>query len=352
MKLNIGQSIIELRRAKGLTQEQLAGKVGVSAPAVSKWETGSSYPDIQLLPPLARALGCSMDRLMQFQPQLTAGQVGELEKKVETLFRQGGYKTGSEAVDMLLHEYPDEAYLKLRMGWQLQKWIPFEKGLDEEKANSMYDRVTQLYEQAMEGNTPYTNSIRVALANLYIANGKLEQAEELIKQLPEDDQNRQTTYATIYYHSGKLDKAEQEQQKMLYASINAAKNALMWLTNIVSNVDNDQKKEVMIDAQLMLVEYFGIVDFVSRANKLELLVKQNRVDEAEAVLSDMVDRLVVTNYDYSENMFFDKVEMKFNNTPDEMRSMMLALLRQVEGMDNPAFSPHMERLREHTSNPL
>lgn len=39
----IGGNIAALRRAKGLTQEQLAGLLGVSAPAVSKWETGVSH---------------------------------------------------------------------------------------------------------------------------------------------------------------------------------------------------------------------------------------------------------------------------------------------------------------------
>ena len=42
----IGAQIAALQRAKGLTQEQLAEMLGVSAPAVSKWETDSSYPDI------------------------------------------------------------------------------------------------------------------------------------------------------------------------------------------------------------------------------------------------------------------------------------------------------------------
>ena len=42
MKLSIGTNIQRLRRARGLTQEQLADAVGVSAAAVSKWETGVS----------------------------------------------------------------------------------------------------------------------------------------------------------------------------------------------------------------------------------------------------------------------------------------------------------------------
>ena len=48
MELKIGSKIAELRKAKGMTQEQLALALGISAPAVSKWETDNSYPDITL----------------------------------------------------------------------------------------------------------------------------------------------------------------------------------------------------------------------------------------------------------------------------------------------------------------
>lgn len=49
---NIGVVILSLRKQRGMTQEQLAEAVGVSPPAVSKWEANSSCPDVSLLPPL------------------------------------------------------------------------------------------------------------------------------------------------------------------------------------------------------------------------------------------------------------------------------------------------------------
>ena len=47
--LKMGATIAALRKARGLTQEQLAALVGVSGPAVSKWETDASCPDVALL---------------------------------------------------------------------------------------------------------------------------------------------------------------------------------------------------------------------------------------------------------------------------------------------------------------
>lgn len=60
----IGAFIAAARRARGLTQQQLAEQLGVTNRAVSKWETGQGLPDIALLPALAAALGVTADALL------------------------------------------------------------------------------------------------------------------------------------------------------------------------------------------------------------------------------------------------------------------------------------------------
>ncbi len=59
-----GATIRRLREEKGLTQSQLAEKIGVSGKAVSKWETAKGLPDITLIEPLSQALGVSVMELM------------------------------------------------------------------------------------------------------------------------------------------------------------------------------------------------------------------------------------------------------------------------------------------------
>ncbi len=61
--MTLSQNISAFRRAKGYTQEQLGELLGVSNQAVSKWETGVSYPDVMLLPSLAEALGVTLNDL-------------------------------------------------------------------------------------------------------------------------------------------------------------------------------------------------------------------------------------------------------------------------------------------------
>ena len=58
-----GNTIKSLRESKGLTQNELAEKIGVSGKAVSKWETAKGLPDISLIEPIGKALGVSVMEL-------------------------------------------------------------------------------------------------------------------------------------------------------------------------------------------------------------------------------------------------------------------------------------------------
>ena len=65
-RILIGENIKRMRLQKGVTQEQLAEAVGVSAVAVSKWERNETMPDISLLPGLAYFFQVSIDELMSY----------------------------------------------------------------------------------------------------------------------------------------------------------------------------------------------------------------------------------------------------------------------------------------------
>ena len=62
-----GTAIRQLREARGMTQAELAERIGVSSKTISKWETAKGLPDISLLQPLAQALGISVIELMNGQ---------------------------------------------------------------------------------------------------------------------------------------------------------------------------------------------------------------------------------------------------------------------------------------------
>ena len=65
MQTKFAVTLLELRKKRGLTQEQLAKKLGVTFQAVSKWENAKAAPDVFLLPTMAGVFGCTIDQLFQ-----------------------------------------------------------------------------------------------------------------------------------------------------------------------------------------------------------------------------------------------------------------------------------------------
>ena len=63
MNFDFGSRIKSLRLSRSMTQDQLAQKLGVSAQAVSKWESGTNMPDILMLPDLSVIFGVTIDEL-------------------------------------------------------------------------------------------------------------------------------------------------------------------------------------------------------------------------------------------------------------------------------------------------
>ena len=77
-EIHLGPILTENRRKVGITQEDLARFLGVSKAAVSKWETGSAYPDILMLPRLASFFNITIDQLMGYRPQLTPEEIRQI----------------------------------------------------------------------------------------------------------------------------------------------------------------------------------------------------------------------------------------------------------------------------------
>lgn len=80
--IKINEQIAFLRKQKGVTQEELAKALGVTNQSVSKWESGSCCPDIQLLPGIAAYFGVTADELLGYRPADTLPSLPELKKKI------------------------------------------------------------------------------------------------------------------------------------------------------------------------------------------------------------------------------------------------------------------------------
>ncbi|MBQ8842273.1 MAG: helix-turn-helix transcriptional regulator, partial [Ruminiclostridium sp.] len=87
--LKLGENLKKYRTKHELTQEQLANVLGVSAQAVSRWENGTTYPDITLLPTIASYFEITLDELMGMQDFKSEEQIKELLAKIDENSNKG-----------------------------------------------------------------------------------------------------------------------------------------------------------------------------------------------------------------------------------------------------------------------
>ena len=107
--MNIGAKIRELRKEKRITQEELADYLHISSQAVSKWETGASSPDIDMLPKLAIYFGTSLDNLLDFDQSKLDAAIAAI---VTESGRGGRDPARSEAyLRKALEKYPNNELL-------------------------------------------------------------------------------------------------------------------------------------------------------------------------------------------------------------------------------------------------
>lgn len=196
--MNIGNKIRELRKQRGITQEQLAESMGISFQAVSKWENNIAFPDITLAPALAGYFGVSMDELFDFS-------LKEIESTVENItnqacqFRESNPSEGRRILEEGLKTYPGNEVLLNQLLYVMNY---------SERPDETIKIAGKLVEETSRSDVKY-DALRF-LAYAYKAKGDLKSAKAAIEQIPELDFTKLTEMAYLLSGKEKLEAAEKQ----------------------------------------------------------------------------------------------------------------------------------------------
>lgn len=107
MRLKLSENLKQVRREKGITQEQLANTLGVSFQSVSRWETGTAYPDIELLPVIAGYFGITVDELIGTAQAGNELRYEEYTARIKELRLQGKEEECIKLLRQMHAEFPN-----------------------------------------------------------------------------------------------------------------------------------------------------------------------------------------------------------------------------------------------------
>ena len=293
MDMKIGEKIMELRKARGLTQEQLANLLGVSTPAVSKWETNSSYPDITMLCPLARALKTDVDTLLSYEEALSEEKQGQYMTEVIEMIRQGQAEEAEERVEQLLHSYPSSDALKfsaIASFSLLEMNGADENGEAAKKRERWTARKKELAERLYENGDPafYLPALSM-LVSLELAEGNLDRAEQLLQKTITNTADFTMQWVRLYQKKGETEKALTTVQSNLYKRIGEVQACL--LTLLEEDMGFERERTLAICDVLCKMEELYVVGGGTVAGAIaEVYLRLGMKEEALQYLERFADR--------------------------------------------------------------
>ncbi len=145
MKLTFGEIIRKYRRERDLTQEELAQDIGISSQSVSKWERGEGYPDIMLLPVIARNFGVTIDEL--FGNDKTDEIIDGYERESEAFLKDGETEKDLALWEKACEEFPND----LRVMYRLMSAMVFK--LDSPAPKEDAEKIIALGEKILARST-------------------------------------------------------------------------------------------------------------------------------------------------------------------------------------------------------
>lgn len=193
-KLSIGQIIKKLRKERNLTQEELAGHLGVSFQAVSKWERNEGYPDITLLPALADYFGVTADELLGMDNAGKSRALADLEKKWERNRRQGKNQENVRLMRQALKSYPNNELLLVQLSASLERL----NGTEEEKKEYLRQSI-EIQERILRcaPDSEIRSAVLFNIADAYNRYGNYQKAVEYALKLPNFYKTRENALVHI-----------------------------------------------------------------------------------------------------------------------------------------------------------
>jgi len=312
-KLQIGETILHLRKERNLTQDQLAMMVGVSAGAVSKWETGNSTPDISLLAPLARALSTTVDILLSFQQELSETEADDIKQELAEVFLHQGFAAGEAKCHKYLNEYPNSIHLKFTVASLIQVYSMMADDHSEEFIiKKRQDALALLQQVAASKESKYASIALFLIASIQMMLENYEASEKALNELPQRPVNPRALYPTLLLKQGKTEEAMNLCRRIFLQDLNQIYLTLTTMANISKKEQNYEKAFFYLDAISKLFNIFKLGLNSASYNYSKLYIEAEQKEEAATWFKTYVEELISAGYDYHDNPYFEGIELEVN----------------------------------------
>lgn len=250
--ITLGTNIGRLRKEAHLTQDDLATFLGVTKASVSKWETGQSYPDVELLPKIAAYFDTTIDALVGYEPQMTKAGIARECARLRTAFAELPFEEAHVQCQALVHDYYSCYPLLVQIATLYLNHANLAAGEGPALLNEAIDICRRV-----RNNSNSSADIKQAEAieaSILLVTGNPQDAIDLLSPAVEFDVGADVLLANAYGALGQVDEADKVLQSALFQSIALDTNRLSQLAML--HAANREKLDTIHRRALSLIEAF------------------------------------------------------------------------------------------------
>ncbi|MBR5944648.1 MAG: helix-turn-helix transcriptional regulator [Lachnospiraceae bacterium] len=311
--MQINEVIRKYRKQNNMTQEEMANRLGVSAPAVNKWESGASMPDVALLAPIARLLHISLDELLSFKDELSETEVSNIITEIMGMFEKEPFDTVYRKMVEVVREYPSSESLILALAVTLYAKTLMLAPKDRSKYEGW---IRDCYEKLL---TSDNEDIKLRAADglyaLFIGKEDYDEAEKCLEYYSAQNPEKKRKLATIYSRSGKYEEAYKTLEEIMFADYQKMSVLLHEISTVAIKTENYEKARNVLEKESALAEVFEMGEYYKNAGRLDYAVAVKDADMAleimDTLLSHTGSLMDYTKSKLYEHMTFTPVNSAF-----------------------------------------
>lgn len=317
--MSVGKVIRKYRKEKNMTQEEMAVRLGVTAPAVNKWENENSLPDIMLLAPIARLLGISVDTLLSFREELTQEEVNGIIYELDERLKTTPYEACFQWVKEKLAQYPNCEGLMLSAAVVLQAQLVVQELSDTENYETY---IVSLYERALQSDD---EALRVRAADslfaFYMRKEQYDRAESYLAYFSSQNPDKKLKLAQIYEETDRVEEAYQEYETLLFMFYGRTSMALGRMYMLAVQEGDRARARRFVEKQREMAACFEMGKYHEVSCGLEIATQEKDADAVIRIMREMLDALPQIG-GFRESFLYEHMSFK------EPRTEYIAGLRE------------------------
>lgn len=287
--MSIGKVIRKYRKEKNMTQEEMASRLGVTAPAVNKWENENSFPDIMLLAPIARLLGISLDTLLAFREELTQEEINGIIYELDEKFKTESFEACFQWVKKKLEQYPNCEGLMVSVAVVLEAQIMVQN-LSHTEGYEEY--IVSLYEQTLRsGDEALRLRAADSLFGFYLRKKQFEKAESYLEYFSLQNPNKKFRQAQIFEGTGRMEEAYKEYEELLFELYGRVSLTLNGMYVLAVKEEDMERAHKLVEKQRELAVCFEMGKYHEVSGGLELATMEKDGDAVIRMMQEMLDSL-------------------------------------------------------------